>query len=651
MAAIDLAQFQATFFAESREGLDAMEAGLLALESGAANAETINTVFRAAHSMKGGAATFGFTAITDTTHLAETLLDQLRAGRRAADAAFVDALLATVDALRAMLDAAERGLDAPAGIVRATCSRLDGLLGAASAPAASAAAAPPTGGWRIHFRPRPGLYASGNDPSRLLRELDALGRARVTCDLADLPPLSALDPVEARLAWRIDLEGDIPRDAVDGVFAWVDTECDLDIAPLPAIATPAAAPPADAPETRAAGSGAIEPGEHAETSMRVAVPKIDALINLVGELVINQASLKQRASLLDAAAAESLGACLDEIERNTRDLQEAVMAVRMVPVEALFSRFPRLVRDLAARLSKKVQLQTSGEGTELDKGVIERIVDPLVHLVRNALDHGLEPPEDRLRAGKPAAGTISLSASHQGGSIVIEVTDDGRGIDRARLVAKAAERGIAVDPGASDAEIWQLVFHPGLSTAGAITDISGRGVGMDVVRRNILALGGEVAIASEPGAGTRVTVRLPLTLAILDGMSVAVDGETYVLPLGYVVESLQVRPADVNLVAARHRVLRVRGEYLPLLAMRELFGSPGAAGAQRQPVAVVVESDGRKLALEIDELVGQQQVVVKSIESNYRRVDGVSGATILGDGRVALIVDVGGLARRYARVA
>jgi two-component system chemotaxis sensor kinase CheA len=274
-----------------------------------------------------------------------------------------------------------------------------------------------------------------------------------------------------------------------------------------------------------------------------------------------------------------------------------------------------------------------------------------VHLVRNALDHGLELPDDRTRAGKDATGTISLAASHQGGHIVIEVTDDGRGIDRARLVAKAAERGIAVDPTAPDGEIWQLVFHPGLSTASTVTDISGRGVGMDVVRKNILALGGEVTIASEAGIGTRVTVRLPLTLAILDGMSVAVDGETFVVPLAYIVESLQVHKDDVNAIAGTCRVLRVRGEYLPLVAMRDVYGAPGAVAASRQPVAVVVESDGRKLALEIDELVGQQQVVVKSIESNYRRVDGVSGATILGDGRVALIVDVGGLARRYARAA
>jgi two-component system chemotaxis sensor kinase CheA len=353
--------------------------------------------------------------------------------------------------------------------------------------------------------------------------------------------------------------------------------------------------------------------------------------------------LKQAGSELEPAQHERLLAGLVQLERNTRDLQEAVIGIRMLPVGSVFSRFPRLVRDLSARLNKQVRLKTVGEATELDKGVIEKIADPLVHLVRNSIDHGLETTEERIAAGKPEIGNITLAASHQGGHIVIEVADDGRGLNRERILQKAQERGLGIPDNPSDSQVWELIFAPGFSTADQVTDLSGRGVGMDVVRKNILALGGEVSIDSRSGKGTRITVRLPLTLAILDGMLVQVGGETFVLPLGFVIEALQPQSDNVRTVQADSRVLKVRGDYLPLFSVARLYKIEEQAA--EEPMVVVVESDGRRLALEVDALLGQQQVVVKNLEGNYRRIPGISGATILGDGRVALIVDVGGLAR------
>lgn len=654
MSSIDLTQFQATFFAESREGLDAMEAGLLALEAGTANGETINTIFRAAHSIKGGSATFGFRAIAETTHLLETLLDQVRSSQRAVDAETSDTLLIAVDVLRGLLDRVEAGDSNTQGDASLN-ARLEQLLlpAATAATKKTAATAQPNPlGWQIRFYPQPGMYATGNDPLRILRELAALGDCNTCCDVSALPALHDLDAAQAYLGWNIELRGDISRAAISEVFAWVEDECALEIVALipPVVAIdPIVAAVADAP---IAATSAVAAHDHGDSSIRVAVAKVDALINLVGELVITQAMLRQQSAHLDPGAHDLLLVGLTQLDRNTRDLQEAVMSVRMLPVEFVFSRFPRLVRDLGARLGKKVRLRTSGEGTELDKGVIERIIDPLTHLVRNAVDHGLETPDKRLAAGKDAIGTITLSASHQGGHIIIDVVDDGRGLDRQRILAKAAERGLPVSDTMSDNEVWKLIFHPGLSTADSVTDVSGRGVGMDVVKQNIAALSGEVDIESQVGVGMRVRIKLPLTLAILDGMSVAVGGEIFILPLSYVIESLLPGTDDIKRIAAESRMLRVRDEYLPLMAMADLYHIPPATTTERSTsVVVVVESEGRKLALEVDELVGQQQVVVKSIESNYRRIHGVSGATILGDGRVALIVDVGGLSRSLIRAA
>ncbi len=653
---MDITRFHAAFFEESRENLDAMETGLLALESGSADAETINVVFRAAHSIKGGSATFGFTAISQLTHQLETLLDEARSGRRQLDVDAIGALLVSGDALRGLLRAAEHGDAIDEVGLKQAHDGLAKMMG--RDPVASAAKTEAKSAdieqWRIGFKPAPSLFLSGNDPLRILRELGSHGELGVTCLDTALPSFSQLDPYEAYLAWDLMLPGSVPRSAIDEAFAWVEDQCELAIEAIPASSAIAPPPmPMPMPGETENNVVALDPRntrtaatDTGDTSIRVAVNKVDALINLVGELVITQAMLRQRSTQLDPVANEMLLSGLEQLDRNTRDLQEAVMGVRMLPVEFAFSRFPRMVRDLATRLDKKVRLRTSGEATELDKGVIEKIVDPLVHLVRNAIDHGLELPAERRAAGKDETGTISLNAQHQGGHIIIEISDDGRGLDRERILRKAAERGLPVADNATDAQVWDLVFHPGFSTAEQLTDLSGRGVGMDVVKKNIAALGGQVEIRSKKGAGTTVSIRLPLTLAILDGMTVAVGGEVFILPLNAVVESLQPAHGDVRTIAGEARVLRVREDYLPLVDLAAQFGLSGrSTPSQGTPIAVVVESDGQHLALEVDDLLGQQQVVVKNLEANYRRVQGISGATILGDGRVALIVDVGGLAQ------
>ncbi|TCZ87933.1 chemotaxis protein CheA [Lysobacter sp. N42] len=656
---MDMSRFFAAFFEESREGLDTMESGLLGMEAGRSDADTINAIFRAAHSIKGGAGTFGFKYISDFTHVMETLLDEARAGKRHLDSAATSVLLTSVDVLRGMIEHAEHGspLDQPA--IDASKRELDTLLTGAPPAAAPVAAAPAPSGperWRVVFRPMPSLFMSGNDPVRIMRELGELGAREVVCLDDTLPPFGSFDPTSAYLGWTFELPGSVKRAQIDDVFAWIDDQCDLVIDAVepepPAVAAPVAQAEA-APEAAAEGlpvQAQASSGARAEanSSIRVSLSKVDALINLVGELVITQAMIQQRAEALDPVLHEQLLAGIAQLERNSRDLQEAVMGVRMLPIDFAFSRFPRMVRDLASRLGKKVRLKTLGEGTELDKGVIEKIVDPLVHLVRNSIDHGLEPPEERRRAGKDETGTITLAAMHQGGHIVIEVTDDGRGLNRERIVGKARERGLPLPEEPTDAQVWELIFHPGFSTADKLTDVSGRGVGMDVVRRNIQALGGSIDIASRANAGSTMTIRLPLTLAILDGMTVAVGSEVFVLPLNIVVESLQPRGDEVRTIGGGDRVLRLREDYIPMLNLAEQYGLGAASGMalDTPPIAVVVESEGRRIALEVDELLGQQQVVIKNLETNYRKIAGVSGATILGDGRVALIVDADGLAQK-----
>ncbi|HWU69265.1 MAG TPA: chemotaxis protein CheW [Stenotrophobium sp.] len=668
---IDITRFHQTFFDESAEGLDVMESALLKLDVGNADAEIINTIFRAAHSIKGGAATFGFAEVAGFTHLLETLLDQMRSGQRAVTQPDVDVLLRSVDIVRSLLAAAGSGKPADDAAIATVRGELETALSAgsgAAAPNHSAAAAatatpvaatPAEAGWRIRFTPRPELFRSGNDPLRILRELAEMGALHAELDDAALPSLADADPEDCYLSWNLVLRSGCSQASLREVFAWVEDECDLQIEALaaePPVVVAVASEPAAA--SRPAELKVIKGGrDRTETqkaagdggSIRVGTEKIDSLINLVGELVITQAMLTQQASALDPVLNEKLLTGLSQLDRNTRSLQEAVMSIRMLPMDFVFSRFPRLVHDLAAKLDKHARLVTIGENTELDKSVIEKIADPLTHLVRNSLDHGIEMPAARVAAGKDEAGTITLKAAHQGGSIVIEVADDGHGLDRDRILAKARERGLAIGDNAPDSEVWALIFAPGFSTAEQVTDVSGRGVGMDVVKKNIQSLGGQIEITSRAGQGTKISIRLPLTLAILDGMSMAVGDEIFIVPLNAVAESLQPRPEDVKSVAGQGRVVRVRGEILPLVPLRDVFHLGAGITEPHKGILVLIESEGRKVALMVDELVGQQQVVIKSLESNYRRISGISGATILGDGRVALILDVGDLVRISAR--
>lgn len=658
---IDLSRFHQTFFEESVEGLDTMESALLKMSADQVDGDTVNTIFRAAHSIKGGAGTFGFTAVSGFTHHIETLLDRMRDGRHVVTGAEIDLLLRSVDGLRGLLGSARGDGEVDGTAIAALQAELEAVLKGSGASVAKVVAAPtvsPATGWKIRFAPHGDIFASGNDPLRILAELSRLGDCTVVCDTAALPDWTAFVPEQCYLAWDITLSVACSAEAIQEVFAWVEDECALLIEPIAALPEVASVP-AVAAGTPAAPLTVIEGGKPAAArdkggdggSIRIATSKIDALINLVGELVITQAMLQQQASVLDPVQFEKLLQGLSQLDRNTRQLQEAVMSARMLPVEFVFARFPRLTRDLAGRLGKQVRLVMEGEQTELDKGVIERISDPLVHLVRNALDHGIEMPDVRVAAGKDATGTIKLSAAHQGGHIVIEITDDGRGLRRDKLLEKARERGIPCSDDMPDSDIWQLIFAPGFSTAAEVTDVSGRGVGMDVVKKNIEALGGMVELRSTAGRGMCVSIRLPLTLAILDGMSVRVGNEIFIVPLSAVVESLQPTREQVKTISAQGAVVKVRNEFLPLAELAQLFGIPSDLHELHSGILVLMEADGRKIAARVDELVGQQQVVIKSLESNYRRVRGISGATILGDGRVALILDVTALVRIFSTQA
>lgn len=652
---VDLSRFRQTFIEESREGLDVMETGLLGLDSGATDADTVNAIFRAAHSIKGGAGTFGFAAIATFTHLVETLLDQIRSGTREATPPTVALLLGAVDVMRALIDSASAGQPdddrATLEVAEGLRAMLAGERPAPSARADAAAAPAPAAGrdWQIRFAPHAEMLARGNEPYRLLRELGTLGTLHTTADLSRLPSLSTLDPEACHLAWDLTLHGtDLTEAAIRAVFEWVEDECVLTIASRSAAATseaPVGTPGATtAPAPSLPAPSGTAPAAAEATSLRVNTEKLDDLVNLVGELVITQSMLGQIGREYDASKVEQLIAGLATLERNTRELQESVMRIRMVPISYTFNRFPRMVHDLCSRLGKKVELRVIGEGTELDKTVIEKIGDPLVHVVRNALDHGLETPAERLAAGKPETGVLRLSACHRGGEIVIEISDDGRGIPRERVRAKAIERGvISADAALSEEQVLELVFHPGFSTADAVSDLSGRGVGMDVVRRNIKALGGSVELKSREGEGTALCIRLPLTLAILDGQLARIGPQTFVVPLVSIVESLKMDERARSTVAGRAELYRLRDEYIPVLRAHELLGLPSEANEATQPLLMIVEAEGRRAGVVVDELLAQQQVVIKSLEANFRAVRGLSGATILGDGTVALILDVPGL--------
>ncbi|SDG74492.1 chemotaxis protein CheA [Dyella sp. 333MFSha] len=656
MSKVDLAQFHKAFHEESLDGLDAMEQALLALDEGAEDPELINVVFRAAHSIKGGAATFGFTDVAAFTHVAENLMDEVRSGRRPMEKAVVELLLRSGDTVRDMLSLSMAGQPAATAESQALLAELSAMVSGApvAAPVAVKAAAPVEAieGWDIAFRPFDYLLKTGNDPARMFRELEAMGPLSVTCDASKLPALADMDAESSYLGWTLHLAAGAKRAAVEGVFDWVDGDCELTATPRIAAAAPVAAAPVAAVAAVPAASRAVrEPAVNSEaSSVRVGIEKIDTLINLVGELVITQSMLTQFNDGVDASQLEMFRQGLAQLGRHTRELQESVMSIRMLPISTVFNRFPRLVRDLAQKLDKKVVLDMRGETTELDKTVLEKIGDPLVHLVRNAIDHGLEVPAKRQAAGKGDTGTLRMEAFHRGGSIVVEVADDGAGLNRDAIVAKAVSRGIiASGDHMSDDAVADLIFEAGFSTAAATTDLSGRGVGMDVVRRNVMDLGGTVSIRSVQGKGTTFTITLPLTLAIIDGLTAAVGEETYIVPLVSIVESVQVKPDAIRSVAGGGELFRFRDHWLPIVRLFDAFGCAGQRRAIDDGIVIVVEGEGSRIGLFVDELIGQQQAVVKSLEANYRRVTGISGATILADGSVALIADVAGLVRLQAR--
>jgi len=699
-AGIDLSQFFQVFFEEAGENLDSMEQMLLELDVSKADDEELNAIFRCAHSVKGGAATFGFSDVAELTHQMEALLDKLRRHELQPTAQMVDVLLAAGDALKALL-ARHQGsgggeLDTTELLfsIKTLCEggTIDTavsapvIVAAAPAPAPAAPRAPLKNDVRVvelTIGELPDMTQADSIVD-LFKEISGLGtiepldggnghdgmrRFKVTTassdsDLLDLftfhvPRESVrLAPIGPGYGFHEGAPGapppevantdpgygffdDAPGAPVEGAAAAPAPEATPVGDAAPKAPVPAAATKVAAAKVEAKPAAAVE-----SATLRVSVEKVDQLINLVGELVITQAMLAQNSKGIDAGLYQQMTSGLADLERNTRDLQEAVMSIRMIPMSMVFNRFPRMLRDLAAKLGKKVDLVTVGEATELDKGMVEKITDPLTHLVRNSCDHGIESPADRVAKGKPETGTITLVASHQGGSIVIEVRDDGRGLNREKLIKKAREKGIDAPDSMTDQDCWNLIFAPGFSTADVVTDVSGRGVGMDVVKKNILALGGSVEIDSAEGYGMSVKVRLPLTLAIMDGMSVGVGDECYILPLGSVVESFQVQANMIKTIGTTGRVVEVRDEYMPVIDLEKVFDVPRFDFEHVSNIMVVVEAEGQRVALLVDELLGQQQVVVKNLEANYRKVPDVSGATIMGDGRVALILDIGTLVRR-----
>lgn len=697
----DLTQFYQIFFEEAGENLDLMEQMLLNLNFETADDEALNGIFRCAHSVKGGAATFGFTDVAELTHQMESLLDRLRRHELQPNSAMVDVLLESADASRSLLarhQAGGEGDGLPTGdLVRRISELAAGTAPRAAAPAItvveSVAHQPlavktpaelkskrdrtleirigplerPEQADAVQelFRDIPGLGKISALPSDVKNtRVFAVETASTDDDLLDLFAFHvSRDYIQIKEDNAMVGAGSVQVGAPDSVALVAGFDDPLPgapLAPFPGFGFFDGAPGAPVSSTTNASGEVKEPLKAAPSrppvvgavaqpeaaTIRVAISKVDQLINLVGELVITQAMLAQNSRALDPAVYQQLLSGLTDLDRNTRDLQESVMSIRMIPMSIVFSRFPRMLRDLASKLGKKVDFVTQGEATELDKGLVEKITDPLTHLVRNSCDHGVESPAERVAAGKSETGTITLSASHQGGSIVIEVRDDGKGMSRQKILSKARERGLEVSDQMSDGEVWQLIFTPGFSTAEVVTDVSGRGVGMDVVKRNIAALNGTVEIDSAEGYGMKVSVRLPLTLAIMDGMSVGVGGEVYILPLSSVVESFQVKADAVSTVGQGSQLVKVRDEYMPVIELEKIFQIPRFDFDKSSDIMVVVEADGSRVALLVDELLGQQQVVVKNLESNYRKVPNVSGATILGDGKVALILDTGALVRR-----
>jgi len=684
---VDLSQFIPSFLEESFEGLELMETGLLDLQPG--DNETIHSIFRAAHSIKGGAGTFGFDNVTEFTHLVETLLDEMRDGRREITNKDTEILLESVDCMRLLIESARDDSEYDHDKVAKTSIRLSETLGCEPATGSNSSSkngaqsneVNHTSGFSIKFIPEHSLAKTGNDPIFLFSALAELGELTICANTQDLPGLMDIDAQELYLNWQLTLYTKVAETEIKEVFEWVEDECLLELVPIkeaadinqaliqnnesvckkeepttvnkvknqPSIGT------ADAPNNLNDTNNEVDEDKSKTTksksksksdvgSIRVGVDKVDSLINLVGELVITQSMLSELGNDFEMDKVERLTSGLEQLLQNTKELQESVMRIRMLPISFAFNRFPRLVHDLAIKTGKEMELVIKGEQTELDKTVMEQIGDPLVHLVRNAADHGIEIGEVRIANGKPEKGTISLDAYHQGGNIVIEINDDGAGINRQTVLAKAVDKGL-IDSNATltDSQVYDLLFEPGFSTAAEVTDISGRGVGMDVVKRNIQALGGRIQVESTLGKGSSFKVNLPLTLAILDGQLVKVGTETYIIPLIAIVESLQIDNKLINRVSGDMVLYRLRDDNVPVLPIYQLFDLATQCTEIDNALLVVVEADGQKIGLMVDDLLAQQQVVIKSLKDNYQQVAGISGATILGDGSVAMILDIPGI--------
>lgn len=686
----DFSEIHEVFLEECAENLDVLEAGLLDLKSGVTDLDLLNNIFRAAHSIKGGAATFGFKPISEFTHHMETVLDEMRNERLAASTEISHVLLACVDVQRAMMDEANGGAVVDLQVIADHVAKLQAVGGAPAeseaveAPAtpisdeaANESAASPAAGpkqWAIKFKPKSHMLETGNDPINLFQELEKLGELTVKAKTGKVPDIETLSPHECFLHWELKLLANVTENQIAEVFDWVEFDCELEISEIEAPeakttidainaavqtvqeqakeqASAAAAPvapalPAKAATPAPAAKQANKPNGDAG-SIRVSTHKIDQLIDLVGELVITQSMLRRFSEEACEIDPDSLRDSVSELLRNTRQLQESVMMIRMLPISFCFARFPRLVHDLSSKLGKKINLEMVGETTEVDKTVLEKISDPLVHLVRNSLDHGIESPEKRRAAGKPETGTITLKAFHEGANVVIQIIDDGAGLNRARILEKAIEKGLVSEhDDLSDEQIDQLIFRPGFSTAQEVSDVSGRGVGMDVVRRNIMELSGRVEVRSNPGQGSTLTISLPLTLAILDGQLIRVGNQIFIISLLSIIETVSVDYKLVNNVAGNADVYRLRGEHIPIVHLAD-FAEVATERPGADRLLVIVEGDGQRVGILVDELLGQQQVVIKSLEKNFMAVPGITGATILGDGTVALIVDIPGLLKKY----
>ena len=669
---LDLSQFFDTFFDEAEELLAEMEGLLLELDVEAPDADDLNAIFRAAHSIKGGAATFGtFEDLAETTHVLENVLDAVRNGEMSLSAEMIDLFLETKDVLSDMVSAYRNSESLPSEISEEIRARLMSL--GQQKKAAGTTQKTDKEYLHVHIeRIRP------KDAQALRQEMAIMGDIvheesteesisfwlDTTTSAEDIIAVSCFvvneDQITTSMA-AVPKSGqaassDASDTAAEQAPEHREQEDSAVSAPEESVASSAAQ--SDAARSSATPSKAAAPGtsksasrrstgarRNESSTLRVGVERVDQIINLVGELVITQAMLVQITADLDPVVHDRLLNGLEQLERNARDLQEAVMAIRMVPMDYVFNRFPRVVRENAQRLGKKIRLVTRGQATELDKSLIERIIDPLTHLVRNSIDHGIEMPEQRVAAGKEAEGVLTLSAQHQGGHIIIEVSDDGAGLNREKILKKAMQQGLVTNENIPDEELWQLLFAPGFSTAEKVTEISGRGVGMDVVRRNIQGMGGHVYVTSQKGQGTATRIVLPLTLAILDGMSVKVGEEVFILPLSHVMESMQPEAAQLRTMTGGEHVLYVRGEYLPVVSLGAVFSVEEYEQEPTRAIAVVLQAEDTRFALLVDQLLGQHQVVVKNLETNYKKIPGISAATILGDGSVALIVDVFALHR------